>query len=162
MLAGDEAKQELFSEVLKTRLISGSPYLVFIDNVNRQNPECYRERGLEVSTSNLCSEITLFTDDNHSFVCVLSSLNLARYDEWREWRGTEWVERAGTEYLLPGRGRGGLRSQSVSYNLDGSCSSVCTEESCPWARHYGLASAVPKEGLTVCVRRRQEAELGSS
>ena len=60
MLAGDEAKQELFSEVLKTRLISGSPYLVFIDNVNRQNPECYRERGLEVSTSNLCSEITLF------------------------------------------------------------------------------------------------------
>ena len=87
MLAGDEAKQELFSEVLKTRLISGSPYLVFIDNVNRQNPECYRERGLEVSTSNLCSEITLFTDDNHSFVCVLSSLNLARYDEWRDWRG---------------------------------------------------------------------------
>jgi len=87
MIAGDEAKQELFSEVLKTRLISGSPYLVFIDNVNRQNPECYRERGLEVSTSNLCSEITLFTDDNHSFVCVLSSLNLARYDEWREWRG---------------------------------------------------------------------------
>jgi ribonucleoside-diphosphate reductase alpha chain len=87
MIAGDQQKQELFSEVLKTRLISGSPYLVFIDNVNRQNPECYRERGLEVSTSNLCSEITLFTDDNHSFVCVLSSLNLARYDEWRDWRG---------------------------------------------------------------------------
>jgi ribonucleoside-diphosphate reductase alpha chain len=87
MLAGDKEKQELFSEVLRTRLISGSPYLVFIDNVNRQNPECYRERGLEVSTSNLCSEITLFTDDQHSFVCVLSSLNLARYDEWRDWRG---------------------------------------------------------------------------
>ena len=88
MLAGDKAKQDLFSEVLKTRLISGSPYLVFIDNVNRQNPECYKERNLEVSTSNLCSEITLFTDDGHSFVCVLSSLNLAKYDEWREWRGT--------------------------------------------------------------------------
>ena len=88
MLAGDKAKQELFSEVLKTRLISGSPYLVFIDNVNRQNPDCYKERNLEVSTSNLCSEITLFTDDGHSFVCVLSSLNLAKYDEWRDWRGT--------------------------------------------------------------------------
>ena len=87
MLAGDQQKQELFSEVLKTRLISGSPYLVFIDNVNRQNPECYRERGLEVSTSNLCSEITLYTDDSHSFVCVLSSLNLARYDEWKTWLG---------------------------------------------------------------------------
>ena len=87
MIAGDKAKQELFSEVLRTRLISGSPYLVFIDNVNRQNPECYRERGLEVSTSNLCSEITLFTDDSHSFVCVLSSLNLAKYDQWKDWRG---------------------------------------------------------------------------
>ena len=88
MLAGDTAKQELFAEVMKTRLISGSPYLVFIDNVNRQNPECYRERGLEVSTSNLCSEITLYTDDGHSFVCVLSSLNLAKYDEWKDWTGT--------------------------------------------------------------------------
>ena len=88
MLAGDKAKQELFSEIMKTRLISGSPYLVFIDNVNRQNPECYKERNLEVSTSNLCSEITLYTDDGHSFVCVLSSLNLAKYDEWRDWRGT--------------------------------------------------------------------------
>ena len=87
MLSGDKAKQELFSEVLRTRLISGSPYLVFIDNVNRQNPECYTERGLEVSTSNLCSEITLYTDDGHSFVCVLSSLNLAKYDEWKDWRG---------------------------------------------------------------------------
>ena len=88
MLAGDKAKQELFSEIMKTRLISGSPYLVFIDNVNRQNPECYKERNLEVSTSNLCSEITLYTDDGHSFVCVLSSLNLAKYDEWHHWRGT--------------------------------------------------------------------------
>jgi ribonucleoside-diphosphate reductase alpha chain len=88
MLAGDEEKQELFSEVLKTRMISGSPYLVFIDNVNRQNPDCYKQRGLEVSTSNLCSEITLHTDDDHTFVCVLSSLNLAKYDEWKSWSGT--------------------------------------------------------------------------
>jgi ribonucleoside-diphosphate reductase alpha chain len=69
-------------------MISGSPYLIFIDNVNRQNPECYKQRGLSVSTSNLCSEITLHTDDDHTFVCVLSSLNLAKYDEWQEWRGT--------------------------------------------------------------------------
>ena len=88
MLAGDKKKQELFGEVLKIRLISGSPYLVFIDNVNRQNPDCYKQRGLEVKTSNLCSEITLHTDDDHTFVCVLSSLNLAKYDEWRDWRGT--------------------------------------------------------------------------
>lgn len=88
MIAGDKGKQELFAEVLKTRLISGSPYLVFIDNVNRQNPDCYKERNLEVKTSNLCSEITLYTDDGHSFVCVLSSLNLAKYNEWKDWTGT--------------------------------------------------------------------------
>ena len=85
MIAGDAQKQELFGEVLKTRMISGSPYLVFIDNANRANPECYVERGLRVSTSNLCSEIFLHTDEHHSFVCVLSSLNLARYDEFSNW-----------------------------------------------------------------------------
>lgn len=54
MLSGDEDKKELFGEVLKTSLISGSPYIVFIDNVNKANPDCYKERGLKVSTSNLC------------------------------------------------------------------------------------------------------------
>ena len=85
MLAGDTAKQEIFGEVMKTRLLSGSPYLVYIDNANRQNPQCYTDRGLTVKTSNLCSEIFLHTDENHTFVCVLSSLNLARYDEYRDW-----------------------------------------------------------------------------
>jgi ribonucleoside-diphosphate reductase alpha chain len=86
MIAGDTQKQELFGEVLKTRMISGSPYLVFIDNANSQNPECYVERGLSVKTSNLCSEIFLHTDEHHSFVCVLSSLNLSRYDDFSGWK----------------------------------------------------------------------------
>jgi len=67
-------------------MISGSPYLIFIDNANRQNPECYVERGLSVKTSNLCSEIFLHTDEHHSFVCVLSSLNLSRYDDFSRWK----------------------------------------------------------------------------
>jgi ribonucleoside-diphosphate reductase alpha chain len=86
MIAGDHQKQELFGEVLKTRMISGSPYLVFIDNANAQNPECYTERGLSVKTSNLCSEIFLHTDEHHTFVCVLSSLNLSRYDDFSGWK----------------------------------------------------------------------------
>lgn len=90
MLDGNEQKRKLFVKVLKTRFMAGSPYLVFIDNVNRANPLAYKERGLWVSTSNLCSEITLHTDDNHTFVCVLSSINLAKY---REWDG--WVSRTG-------------------------------------------------------------------
>lgn len=85
MIAGDLEKQELFGEVLKTRMISGSPYIIFIDNANRHNPKCYVERGLSVKTSNLCSEIFLHTDEHHSFVCVLSSLNLSKYDEYKNW-----------------------------------------------------------------------------
>lgn len=86
MIAGDTHKQELFGEVIKTRMISGSPYLMFIDNANRQNPDCYVVRDLSVKTSNLCSEIFLHTDEHHSFVCVLSSINLSRYDDFSGWK----------------------------------------------------------------------------
>jgi ribonucleotide reductase alpha subunit/glutaredoxin len=74
MIAGDTQKQELFGEVLKTRMISGSPYLVFIDNANRQNPECYVERGLSVKTSNLC-----FTGD--TLVAVADGRNAVPISE---------------------------------------------------------------------------------
>lgn len=87
LLAGDREKQKLFGEVLKARLVSGSPYIIFIDNANRSNPECYKQRGLSVKLSNLCSEIFLHTDENHTFVCVLSSINLAKWEEWKEWKG---------------------------------------------------------------------------
>jgi ribonucleoside-diphosphate reductase alpha chain len=86
MIENGGYKQELFGETLRTRLMSGSPYMVFIDNVNRQNPDCYKERNLNVSLSNLCSEIVLYTDENHTFVCVLSSMNLSRWFEWKDWR----------------------------------------------------------------------------
>ena len=87
LLSGDLEKKRIFGEVLKMRLVSGSPYIIFIDNANRANPECYTQRGLSVKLSNLCSEIFLHTDENHTFVCVLSSLNLARWEEWKDWKG---------------------------------------------------------------------------
>jgi ribonucleoside-diphosphate reductase alpha chain len=89
MMNGDKEKQRIFAEVLKCRLVSGSPYLIFIDNANNQAPECFKQRNLKIYTSNLCSEIFLPTDENHTFVCVLSSINLARYDEWKDWRGSK-------------------------------------------------------------------------
>lgn len=85
MLAGDEAKFDIFTKVIETRLKTGSPYLLFVDNVNNQNPDCYKERNLQVVSSNICTEITLHTDENHSFVCVLMSANLAKWDEWKDW-----------------------------------------------------------------------------
>ena len=87
MLAGDKKKQEIFAEVLKARLISGSPYLTFIDNANNHRPKCFVDRALEIIQSQLCSEIFLPSDENHTFSCLLSSANLAKYDEWKNWRG---------------------------------------------------------------------------
>ncbi len=85
MLEGDEEKFNLFTRVLETRLKTGSPYLLFTDNINNQSPECYKERNLQVVSSNICTEITLYTDEDHSFVCVLMSANLAKWDEWKDW-----------------------------------------------------------------------------
>ena len=84
LIAGDEAKRRLWAELLKARVEMGEPYFMFTDAANRANPACYREKGLSVKTSNICSEIFLHTDEDHSFVCCLSSLNLVRWDEWRE------------------------------------------------------------------------------
>lgn len=84
----DPKLKEVWDKCLEMNLKCGSPYFVFIDNINRQNPEAYKIHNLEVSVSNLCSEITLFTDDEHSFVCCLSSLNLAKWFEWKDWIGT--------------------------------------------------------------------------
>jgi ribonucleoside-diphosphate reductase alpha chain len=77
----------LFQKLVETRLATGEPYIVFIDHVNKAMPKHHRELGLKVSTSNLCSEITLPTGKDHlgndrTAVCCLSSLNLETWDEW--------------------------------------------------------------------------------
>jgi ribonucleoside-diphosphate reductase alpha chain len=84
MLQGDEKKRALMVEVLKARVETGEPYLFFTDNVNKANPECYKGNGLDVKTSNICTEIFLYTDPDHSFVCCLSSLNLVKWEEWKD------------------------------------------------------------------------------
>jgi ribonucleoside-diphosphate reductase alpha chain len=82
----DPKSLKLWGEILKTRLETGEPYLMFEDNVNRDNPLAYTKNNLQVSMTNICSEISLYTDELHSFICCLSSLNLARWDEWKDYR----------------------------------------------------------------------------
>lgn len=84
LLAGDPEKRDLWGKVLKARVETGEPYIFFTDTVNNSSPECYKNKSLNVVTSNICTEITLYTDPDHSFVCCLSSLNLARWDEWKD------------------------------------------------------------------------------
>ena len=81
--------RQLWQRILETRLQTGEPYLLFIDAVNRALPKHQRELGLKVSTSNLCSEITLPTgrdhrDEERTAVCCLSSLNVETWDQWAE------------------------------------------------------------------------------
>jgi ribonucleoside-diphosphate reductase alpha chain len=76
----------LWGDILKTRLETGEPYIMFEDNVNNANPEAYKKNNLHVSMTNICSEIALYTDPLHSFICCLSSLNLARWDEWKDYK----------------------------------------------------------------------------
>ena len=78
----DPEARKKYAAVLKKRRQTGQPYIMYKGNVNKQNPEAYQQNRLKVFMTNICSEITLFTDESHSFVCCLSSLNLAKYDEW--------------------------------------------------------------------------------
>lgn len=80
-LSGDKHAENILREVYKTRFETGEPYLFFEDTINNNNPECYKENNLYVKTSNICSEITLYTDSSHSFVCCLSSLNLVNWEK---------------------------------------------------------------------------------
>ena len=82
----DSHAVKLWGEILKTRLETGEPFIMFKDNVNKVLPEAYKKRGMQISTSNICSEILLFTSPLHTFVCCLSSLNLARWEEWKDYK----------------------------------------------------------------------------
>ena len=81
--AGDQDARQRWAKLLQKRKATGEPYILFKGNTNKSNPEAYKKNSLKVHMTNICSEITLHTDESHSFVCCLSSLNLEKYDEWK-------------------------------------------------------------------------------
>jgi ribonucleoside-diphosphate reductase alpha chain len=89
MRGGDQDKRRLWARVLQKRSEVGLPYLFFTDNANKGAPRVYRERGLEIRSSNLCTEIMLPVSEDESFVCDLSSMNLLYYDEWKDTNAVE-------------------------------------------------------------------------
>jgi len=80
----DQDTMNTWAKILKARMETGEPYIMYKDNINKNNPIAYMMNNLDVSMTNICTEITLFTDEEHSFICCLSSLNLAKYDEWKD------------------------------------------------------------------------------
>ena len=81
--AGDKEARKKWGKLVQKRKATGEPYILFKGNTNKNNPEAYKKNSLKVHMTNICSEIVLHTDESHSFVCCLSSVNLARYDEWK-------------------------------------------------------------------------------
>ena len=80
MIEGDKDKRKIWGKVIQKRYESGYPYIMFIDTVNKNKPK----ESDKIYASNLCSEICLSTNNDESFVCCLSSMNLLHYDEWKE------------------------------------------------------------------------------
>lgn len=84
MTEGDKECRRIWALVIKKRFESGYPYIFFSDNANKQAPQIYKDKGLKINNSNLCSEIFLSNSEDEAFVCDLSSLNLERWDEIKE------------------------------------------------------------------------------
>lgn len=84
MIAGDREKRKLWARILKKRFETGYPYLFFSDRVNNEAPAWYRDKHLRIWASNLCTEICQPANEQWSFVCCLSSLNLLHYDAWKD------------------------------------------------------------------------------
>lgn len=130
---GDRKAIDRYQKVLKTKLVTGKGYFFFIDKVNDLNPQCYKDMGLKVHASNLCTEITLFSGylpkdgsnangdfsygedkENHTFTCVLSSMNLAKYDEWKDtdavFVSTVFLDCVASEFIHVGKNIKGLEN----------------------------------------------------
>lgn len=84
MIDGDMDKRKIWAKVLESRQQKGLPYIFFSDNVNKNKPQVYKDEGLIIRSSNLCSEIMLPSSFDESFICCLSSMNLELYDEWKD------------------------------------------------------------------------------
>jgi ribonucleoside-diphosphate reductase alpha chain len=84
MIEGDKQARKIWGQVIKRRSESGYPYIFYSDNANNQAPQVYKDKGLKIRNSNLCTEIFLSTSGDESFVCDLSSQNLETYEEWKD------------------------------------------------------------------------------
>ena len=73
-----------YGKALKTKMLTGKGYFFFVDKANRRRPQWYKDQGLDIKSSQLCNEIILHSSEECTYTCVLSSMNLSRYDEWKD------------------------------------------------------------------------------
>lgn len=110
--SGDKEALRRYQKAMKAKMVLGKGYWSFIDKINDKRPEWYKALGLYVKASNLCNEITLFADEDHTFTCVLSSLNLALRDEWKDTDAIFWatvfLDCVASEFIERAKGISGL------------------------------------------------------
>ena len=118
----DEDAVARYQRAMKVKMVTGKGYFFFVDKVNEANPPMYAEHGLKVKASNLCTEITLHSDEFHTFTCVLSSMNLAKYEEWVDTDAVQtaiiFLDCVAEEFIKQGRGIKGLEN-SVRFTESG-------------------------------------------
>lgn len=113
LLAGDADAVKRWGQMLACKGNVGSGYQLFVDKVNRQNPPMYKDKGLKVKASNLCSEITLFSDEENTFTCVLSSENLRNWDSRPDnlaFVGTVFLDCVVSDFLENAKGKKGMEA----------------------------------------------------
>lgn len=131
MIDGDAEKRTLWAKVLESRQQKGLPYIFFTDNVNTNKPQVYKDHGLSINASNLCSEIMLPSTADESFICCLSSMNLELYDEWKDTEAVklaiffldavlqEFIEKTEGNYYLASANRFAKRHRALGLGVLG-------------------------------------------
>jgi len=101
-----------YQRSLELKMTFGKGYYVFPDKINAVRPQCYKDKGIFVNASNLCTEITLPSDHDHTFTCVLSSMNLSKYNEWKHTDAVQiatiFLDCVAQEFIEIGRNINGL------------------------------------------------------
>lgn len=110
--ANDQDAQRRFNRALYVKLVTGKGYFFFVDKANRYRPQVYKDLGLDIKASNLCTEIMLHSSDKYSFSCVLSSMNLYKWDEWKDtdaiFEATVFLDCVVSDFLEKSQGIHGL------------------------------------------------------
>ena len=110
--SGDTEAISRFKKAMKAKMILGKGYFFFVDKANAKRPKMYVDRGLKINNSQLCSEIMLFNDKEHTYTCVLSSLNAAKWNEWKDTDAPYWatvfLDCVASEFIERAKGIPGL------------------------------------------------------
>lgn len=110
--AKDKEAQRRFQKALYAKLITGKGYFFFVDKANRHRPQMYKDLGLDIKASNLCSEVILHSSPEYTYSCILSSMNLVNWDKIKEsesvFIATVFLDCLCSEFLEASEGINGL------------------------------------------------------